>query len=54
MVADQIESGLPVPDLMRVRAPAPVVSFLKRLLHPDRTKRFGAIVDAIAALEKVK
>jgi len=53
VVADQIESGMPVPDLIRVRAPAAVVQCLKRLLHLDRLKRFRTVVDVIDALERL-
>jgi serine/threonine-protein kinase len=53
VVIDQIESGTPVPNLMVVQAPPPVIQFLKRMMHPDRSKRFPAMVDAIQALEKL-
>lgn len=50
-VAEQIEGGLPVPNLLMVKAPLPVIRFLKRLLHPDRSRRFPAMVDAISELD---
>ena len=50
MVTGQLESGAPVPDLMMVKAPPSVIQFLKKLMHPDRARRFAAIPDVLAAL----
>ncbi len=53
LVTSQIESGMPVPNLMLVDAPPVVVLFLKRLMHPDRTKRFPAVVEVLAAMDQL-
>jgi len=53
VVTSQIESGMPVPNLMLVDAPPVVVLFLKRLMHPDRTKRFPAVVEVLAAMDQL-
>jgi hypothetical protein len=53
VVTHQIESGMPVPNLMLVDAPPVVVLFLKRLMHPDRTKRFPSMVEVLAAMDQL-
>jgi serine/threonine-protein kinase len=53
VVTNQIESGMPVPNLMLVDAPPVVVLFLKRLMHPDRTKRFPSVVDVLTAMDQL-
>jgi hypothetical protein len=53
VVTHQIESGMPVPNLMLVDAPPVVVLLLKRLMHPDRTKRFPAVVEVLAAMDQL-
>jgi hypothetical protein len=53
VVTNQIESGMPVPNLMLVDAPPVVVLLLKRLMHPDRTKRFPSVVDVLAAMDQL-
>jgi serine/threonine-protein kinase len=50
VVTDQIESGLPVPNLMLVPAPPSVVALLKRLMHPDPDRRFRSADEVLAAL----
>jgi hypothetical protein len=50
VVTDQIESGLPVPNLMLVPAPPSVVGLLKRLMHPDPGRRFRSADEVLAAL----
>jgi len=54
VVTDQLESGMPVPNLMMVQAPASVVQTLKRAMHPDRRKRFSSMVDVLGALDQVR
>jgi serine/threonine-protein kinase len=53
VVTDQIESGMPVPNLMVVNAPAPVIGLLKKMMHPDPNRRFGSVAEVIGALEKL-
>ncbi len=53
VVTSQIETGMPVPNLMLVDAPPVVVLFLKRLMHPDRTKRFPSMVDVLGAMDQL-
>jgi hypothetical protein len=53
VVTDQIATGMPVPNLMVVQAPPPVVQFLKRMMHPDPTRRFQAMADVASALDKL-
>ena len=52
-VSDKLESGLPIPNLMAVEAPPSVVRLLKRLMHPDRTKRISKAEDAVAGIEQL-
>jgi len=51
VVTEQIDTALPVPNLMIVKAPPPVVQLLSRMMHPDRRKRFATVVDVLKALE---
>ena len=53
VVTDQIESGMPVPNLMIVQAPPPVVQFLKRMMHPDPARRFTSMSEVAAVLDKL-
>ena len=52
-VSDKIESGLPVPNLMLVKAPPTVVRFLKGMMHPDRGKRISRAEDAISGIDRL-
>jgi len=54
VVTDQIESGLPVPNLMVVNAPPAVIGLLKKMMHPDPARRFAAVADVIVALDGMK
>ncbi len=53
VVTDQIEGGLPVPNLMMVSAPAPVIQLLKRMMHPDPARRVSRAADVIAAIDQL-
>jgi hypothetical protein len=53
VVTDQIENGLPVPNLSVVNAPPPVVQLLKRMMHPDPSRRFPTVAEVITAIDKV-
>jgi serine/threonine-protein kinase len=53
VVTDQIESGMPVPNLMVVNAPTDVIQLLKKMMHPDPNRRFGTVNDVIAAIDKL-
>jgi len=53
VVTDQIESGMPVPNLMVVNAPTDVIQLLKKMMHPDPNRRFGSVADVIAAIDKL-
>lgn len=53
VVTDQIESGMPVPNLMVVNAPADVIQLLKKMMHPDPNRRFASVADVIAAIDKL-
>jgi serine/threonine-protein kinase len=54
VVTDQIESGMPVPNLMVVNAPTDVIQLLKKMMHPDPNRRFASVNDVIAAIDKLK
>jgi hypothetical protein len=54
VVTAQLEGGMPVPNLMVVNAPAPVVQFLKRTMHPDPARRFATFTDVLAALDRLE
>jgi hypothetical protein len=54
VVTDQIESGMPVPNLMVVNAPTDVIQLLKKMMHPDPARRFSTVNDVIAAIDKLK
>ncbi len=53
VVTDQIESGMPVPNLMVVNAPLAVIQLLKKMMHPDPNRRFGSVADVILALDRL-
>jgi serine/threonine-protein kinase len=53
VVTDQIETGMPVPNLTVVNAPAPVVQFLKRMMHPDPGRRFASMAEVLPALDRL-
>ena len=53
VVTEQIEGGMPVPNLMVVNAPAPVMQLLKKLMHPDPSRRFASVKDVLAAMDRV-
>lgn len=52
-VTEQIENALPVPNLMIVDAPTPVLRFIKRILHPDPTRRFATMGEVVTALDQL-
>jgi serine/threonine protein kinase len=54
VVTDQIETGMPVPNLMVVNAPPDVIQLLKKMMHPDPNRRFGTVPDVIAAIDRLK
>ena len=54
VVTDQIETGMPVPNLMVVNAPPDVIQLLKKMMHPDPNRRFGSVQDVIAAIDRLK
>jgi len=53
VVTDQIESGMPVPNLMVVNAPLAVIQLLKKMMHPDPNRRFGSVAEVILALDRL-
>src|SRR5262245_893465 len=53
VVTDQIESGMPVPNLMVVNAPPGVIQLLKKMMHPDPNRRFGSVAEVIAAIDRL-
>ncbi|HYE97821.1 MAG TPA: protein kinase, partial [Planctomycetota bacterium] len=53
VVTDQIEGGMPVPNLMVVNAPPSVIQLLKKMMHPDPVRRFGRVEEVIAALDRL-
>ena len=53
VVTTQIETGMPVPNLMMVDAPPVVILFLKRLLHPDRSRRFGSMNEVLESMDQL-
>jgi serine/threonine-protein kinase len=53
VVTDQIETGMPVPNLMVVNAPTDVIQLLKKMMHPDPNRRFNSVADVIAAIDKL-
>lgn len=55
VVTGRLESGLPIPDLRALQAPAPVVQVTEKLLARDRTRAFTSAdvaSDALTSLEK--
>jgi serine/threonine-protein kinase len=53
VATEQIETGAPVPNLMVVSAAPPVVQFLKRLMHPDLSRRFPSAAEVVAAIDRI-
>lgn len=53
IVTDQLQSGMPVPNLMMVNAPPSVIQLLKKMMHPDPVRRFGSVTDVMAAMDKL-
>jgi serine/threonine-protein kinase len=51
VVTDQIESGMPVPNLMVVNAPPGVIQLLKKMMHPDPNRRFQTVDEVIKAID---
>ena len=51
VVTDQIETGMPVPNLMVVNAPPGVIQLLKKMMHPDPNRRFASVDDVIRAID---
>jgi serine/threonine-protein kinase len=51
VVTDQIESGAPVPNLMVVNAPPGVIQLLKKMMHPDPSRRFASVDEVIKAID---
>ena len=51
VVTDQIETGVPVPNLMVVNAPPAVIQLLKKMMHPDPNRRFGSVDEVIKAID---
>jgi serine/threonine-protein kinase len=54
VVTDQIESGMPVPNLMVVNAPPSVIQILKKMMHPDPNRRFATVAEVIGALDRLQ
>jgi serine/threonine-protein kinase len=53
MVTGQIQEGMPVPNLLMVKASPEVVRLLKRMMHPSRAQRFGSAVEVVAAMDQL-
>lgn len=51
--SDQIETALPVPNLMAVLAPPAVVQLMKRMMHPDPERRFRDTAEVVGALDRL-
>ncbi|HLY07934.1 MAG TPA: protein kinase [Planctomycetota bacterium] len=51
VVTDQIETGMPVPNLMVVNAPPGVIQLLKKMMHPDPKRRFASVEDVMKAID---
>jgi hypothetical protein len=51
-VGDQIEKSPPVPNLMAVMAPPAVIQLLKRLMHPDPSRRFATAAQALEGINQ--
>jgi serine/threonine-protein kinase len=51
VVTDQIETGMPVPNLMVVNAPPGVIQLLKKMMHPDPNRRFTSVDEVIKAID---
>ena len=54
VVTDQLETGMPVPNLMVVNAPPGVIQLLKKMMHPDPNRRFATVADVIGALDRLQ
>jgi hypothetical protein len=44
---------MPVPNLMVVSAPPAVIQLLKKMMHPDPSRRFATVADVLAALDRL-
>ncbi len=53
IVTDQLQTGMPVPNLMMVNAPPSVIQLLKKMMHPDPLRRFATVTDVMAAMDKL-
>jgi hypothetical protein len=53
VVTDQLQSGMPVPNLMMVNAPPSVIQLLKRMMHPDPKRRFASLGEVIVSIDKL-
>jgi len=51
MAAEYVEGGMPVPDLLKVKAPPQVLDMIRRMMNPDRERRFSTYPELIAALD---
>ena len=52
-MTDQLQGGMPVPNLMVVNAPPPVVQLLKKMMHPDPARRFATVAEVLAAMDRL-
>jgi serine/threonine-protein kinase len=50
MASEFVEGGLPPPDLLKVKAPPPVLDLVRRMTNPDRERRIATYDELIAAL----
>ena len=53
MVSEFVEGGLPPPDLLKVKAPPPVLDLIRRMTIPDRERRVPSYQDLFGALDKL-
>jgi serine/threonine protein kinase len=53
VVTDQLQTGMPVPNLMMVNAPPSVIQLLKRMMHPDPKRRFASVTEVIASMDRL-
>lgn len=54
IMADRFSGGIAAPDLGALKAPEPLVAIVKKMLHPDRARRYTTYPELSKALESFK
>ncbi len=54
IMAERFADGVASPDFSLLEAPEPLVAIVKKMLHPEREKRFTTYVELLEALDGVR